>query len=219
MERLILFARAPVLGKVKTRLTPTLTPQQVLRLYRGFLRDQVAFVAALARASRELELCLDAAPRGARIPRGPGVRLTLQGEGDLGERLVRALRRANDDGCSRAVVVGADSPSLPAAIVEEAFARLAAGADAVVSPADDGGFVLVGTREPYPALFRQIPWGGPDVLETTLDRARGAGLVLATVPGWHDVDTPADLERLAADLDHDPARAPATLRELRRLAL
>ena len=203
MERLILFAKSPRLHKVKTRLTPRLTPAQALRLHEAMLADQTSFVWSLAGAGRSCEVRLD----------------VEQGEGDLGERMHRALLRAFADGAAAAAILGADAPTLPRVLVDDAFALLARGADAVVIPARDGGYVLVGASHPVPALFDGIPWGTPLVHETTRRLARAAGLVLAETAPWSDVDVESDLPRLARELAADPLRAPATASLLARLGL
>jgi len=122
-----------------------------------------------------------------------------------------AVHRA---GSSATVVVGADSPTLPYGHVEQAFERLDGDADAVIAPAEDGGYVLIGTREPCPALFQGIPWGGQHVVEVTRARAAGAGIRLADLPPWYDVDDAAALRRLLADLATGDCarRAPETAR-------
>ena len=155
MERLILFAKTPRLHEVKTRLVPRLTPEQALALHEAMLADQAAFLTTLVRPGRTCEVCLDA----------------QQGEGDLGARMHRALSRAFSCGAKAAAIVGADAPTLPRALVEDAFARLSDGADAVVVPAHDGGYALVGASRPVPALFEGVPWGTPLVLDATRRRA------------------------------------------------
>lgn len=204
MERLILFARTPELHQVKTRLARELTPQRTLGLHESMLEDQIRFVRSCEAAHRDGELCVGEAS---------------QGPGDLGARMHRALLRAFADGKDRAAIIGADAPSLPRALVEEAFSLLARGADAAIVPAEDGGYVLVGASRPVPMLFEGVPWGTPDVLSATRRIAREAGLKLAETASWPDVDLPADLARLASDLAADPLRAPLTLAFMRSIGL
>lgn len=194
MERLILFAKSPRLHEVKTRLAPRLTPEEALLLHEAMLADQAGFLHALSGEERSCEVCLD----------------SQQGDGDLGARLHRALLRAFAGGAARAAVLGADAPTVPRALVEEAFARLREGADAVIVPAADGGYVLVGASHPVPAIFDGVSWGTPSVAERTRRLALAAGLVLAETAPWFDVDVESDLTRLAEELAADPSRAPAT---------
>lgn len=212
MERLILFARRPELGRVKTRLTPPATASQALALYEAFLADQVRFAASFARARRGVEVCFDGPWE---FP--PGIAVTEQGPGDLGERLARAVARSRARGARATVIIGADAPSLPRGRVEEAFEALSSGADAVIVPAEDGGYVLVGATSPHPALFEGIPWGGSDVAAVTRRHAAEAGLRLSELEGWRDVDTWDDLAALARDLAADADRAPVTARVLSAL--
>lgn len=213
MQRLILFAKRPRPGEVKTRLVPPLTEGQALGLYSAFLADQIAFIEHLG-DGRAIEICSDEAWGQAER----GIPLTLQGAGDLGERMLRAFERSTAEGAEATVIIGADCPTLPASFVERAFESLETGADAVISPADDGGYVLIGLSRPCSGLFRDIPWGGADVLAATREKAREHGILLEEIEGWYDVDDVEDILRLAADPSL-AARAPATARCLESLAL
>jgi len=215
MRHLLLFARRPRVGRVKTRLAPLLGAEVALGLYRAFLADQLRFVASFARAARvewwadgPLDPDLDAG-----LP-ADGVRVRRQGPGDLGQRLERAVSAVFEEGSTATVVVGADTPTLPRGHVVRAFERLEDGADAVLSPAEDGGYVLIGARGHHRALFLRIPWGGPRVAECTRARAAGEGLRLDEIDSWYDVDDGPDLRRLLDDLARGEyaGRAPETER-------
>jgi rSAM/selenodomain-associated transferase 1 len=221
MERLILFAKTPRLHEVKTRLAGVVTPERALELHRAMVRDQLAFVRSLRRADRSCEVCLDRPP-------SPGDGLadaiddlprTAQGEGGLGDRMHRALARAFEEGASRAAILGADAPTLPGERVEAAFAALRGGADAVIVPAADGGYVLIGASRAVPPLFETIPWGTSTVAEATRLAALRAGLVLAETDSWSDVDVEGDLVRLSRELAADPNRAPETAAAIARIGL
>src|SRR5262249_18387233 len=156
VERVVLFARVPKLGAVKTRLVPPLTGEEALALHEAMLADQIAFLASLARPGRAAEVCLDA-PWPADRPRPAGLAAlpqTVQGTGSLGERLMRTFTRGHSGGTGRIAAIGSDAPTLPARLVDDALRRLEAGADAVVTPAKDGGYVLIATAGRHPALFR-----------------------------------------------------------------
>lgn len=214
MERLLLFARRPRRGEVKTRLG--LPEERALDLYRAFLVDQIRFVAKLTRDDRIGVLCVDdGGPFEERdLAASLGLEIARQGPGDLGERLARAFARSAEEGAEATVVVGADAPTLPADHVERAFALLRGGADVVLAPALDGGYVLLGARGASPEIFRGIAWGTDAVARETRERARG--LRLEELPAWGDVDTIEDLARLSAETEAVPARAPATRRALAR---
>jgi glycosyltransferase A (GT-A) superfamily protein (DUF2064 family) len=112
------------------------------------------------------------------------------------------------------VVLGADAPTLPRPHVLEALCRLDEGSDGVVIPSVDGGYVLLGLREPRPELFHAVPWGGPEVLATTLVRADASGIAVERLADWYDVDDAATLNRLMSE-SRTPAgrrRAPRTSR-------
>ncbi len=165
-------------------------------------------------ASCALELCADGPwPRDPEIdPWLPGVEVTEQGPGDLGRRMLSCFERARDEGAGATLILAADAPTLPAAHVHDALRALGGNRSAVVSPVPDGGYVLIGLERPRPELFREIPWGGPRVLELTLARAREHEIDLLSIAPWYDVDTPADLRRLRDDLAAPGAadRAPKT---------
>jgi hypothetical protein len=109
------------------------------------------------------------------------------------------------------VIIGSDSPDLPPSYVQEAFARLDGGADVVLGPAEDGGYYLIGLRAPQPRLLREVPMSTPTVLADTLALARELGLRAELLPLWYDVDTSAELRRLAEGLlDAPPEVAPCT---------
>jgi len=208
-----LFSKTPRLHDVKTRLAPRLTADQALRLHEAMLEDQMRFLAAFRSASREVEVCLD------RPFPSPNLPFALQGEGDLGDRMERALSRAFAAGAQAAAIVGADAPTLPGRLVEDAFALVRDSADAAIVPALDGGYVLVAASHAVPAIFRDIPWGSPSVVAVTRRRAEDAGLRLAETAPWPDVDVAEDLRRLGDELAGDPSRAPATAAFLAGLGL
>jgi rSAM/selenodomain-associated transferase 1 len=220
MRRLILFAKRPRKGRVKTRLAAELGRDATLALYRAFLDDQIRFLRGFA-GRHQVELCLDGVPDAdLGLDRLASLCVTKQGPGDLGRRLLRAFRRSRRAGARATVVIGADAPTLPRSLVDGAFRELDRGRPAVVAPADDGGYVLLGMDRPRGALLHGVPWGGSRVLAVTRRRAAAAGLGLRELAGWYDVDDLASLARLEADLARPEAarRAPATAAWLGRRA-
>lgn len=202
---LIVFARAPLPGRAKTRLIPALGPARAAELYRCFLLDTLD----LARRSPADVILAAAEPEHLGLLRAmadeacPGAGLIVQQGADLGERILSALRETLGAGHPCTVVIGSDSPNLPAQRVCEAL-DLSARRDLVLGPCLDGGYYLVGAHAARPEFFRDIAWGSEAALSDTVARARTAGASIALLEPWYDVDTPADLERLRTDLEACP---------------
>jgi rSAM/selenodomain-associated transferase 1 len=202
-----LFAKAPVPGQVKTRLSPPLSPEDCASLYEAMLLD---VIGQHARESA-CELALWYWPPEARSwfeLHVPGAfELRPQRGSTLGARLAFAFREHAARGCGRIVVRGTDSPTLPLARVAEAFEALDR-VDLVLCPDRDGGYNLVGLRQPCDALF-EIELSTGTVLEQTRSRAERLGLRTLALPAHHDVDRYGDLERIRSELT--PALTPRTL--------
>jgi rSAM/selenodomain-associated transferase 1 len=198
----VLFARAPVAGRTKTRLIPALGPERAAELYRCFLLDIVDGLrhvpADVIVAAAEQD---DAAPLSAAL--GGADRLVVefmvQSGSDLGERILNAVRHTLSQGRPATVVIGTDAPDLPAEVVAKAL-DLIASHDLVLGPCSDGGYYLIGLRAAMPSLFRSIRWGSDSVLSETVKRGRQLGLAMALLQPWDDVDTPDDLQSLRARL-------------------
>ena len=194
---LIIFAKAPVAGYAKTRLAPALGHAAAARLASRMLVH--ALEAALASHVGPVELCCSPDATHAQFQLAaskPGVTLTQQGEGDLGDRLQQAFARGLARH-RRVVLMGTDAPSLDAAVVRQAAEALD-GHDAVFAPASDGGYVLVGLSRPAPALFEGIDWSTEKVMAQTRARVTALGLTVRELPVLHDVDEPHDLVHVPA---------------------
>ncbi len=194
--RVIVMAKAPVAGYAKTRLIPALGAEGAAQLAQRLLRHAIA--QAVAADIGPVELCCAPDARHAVFADLAGdarVTLSEQGEGDLGARMARAMQRALATH-ERAVLIGTDAPALDAAVLREARDRLT-DHDAVLGPAVDGGYALIGLRRFEPSLFEAMPWSTPQVLALTRERLRAAGLRHAELPALHDIDEPADLAHLS----------------------
>ncbi|MGM0412423.1 MAG: TIGR04282 family arsenosugar biosynthesis glycosyltransferase [Pseudomonadota bacterium] len=204
--RIQVFARAPVAGRTKRRLIPALGEVGAADLHATLLRRTVAAVGGVTGADRELWCHPDTGhPLLAACAAEQGLALRVQSGADLGARMAGALEAALAEGAPAAVLVGSDCPGLTAGVLSSALAALEAGADAVLGPAEDGGYYLIGLRRPAPALFQDIPWGGPEVAAATRARATEAGLRMEELPTLRDIDTPADLAAFP-DLVDNPRR-------------
>lgn len=193
---LIVFAKAPLPGLSKTRLIPALGAAGAAALAERLLDHAVA--AGMSAGFAGVELC--AAPDLSHpafvrlLLRHDGLQPGEQGDGDLGARMHRALKRRTARGRS-VLLIGTDAPALDAAALGAA-ARAFADHDAVFVPALDGGYALVGLKRPQACLFDNVAWSTPRVMAETRERARRAGLSWAEMPAVADIDQPADLANL-----------------------
>ncbi len=190
------FVKAPVPGRVKTRLAIEVGVQRAAEIYRELGRR---VVSACAGPGHDTVVWF--APAEARS----AVREWLKGlsvaafraqfSGPLGVRLAEAFRQHFDDGARRVILIGSDCPGVDAVLVSSALAMLDEH-DLVLGPAHDGGYYLVGLRAPAPQLFQGIAWSTEAVMEQTLARARQLGLGSALLPTLRDVDTASDARAL-----------------------
>jgi hypothetical protein len=196
---LLVFAKAPEPGQVKTRLAPALGAGPAAVLAARLARRTVAEATRAGLSSVTLCAAPDTRhPFFEMLQRQHGVELAGQGEGSLGARMHRALDRALRDH-DAAVLVGTDIPGLSADDLVQAAACLEGGADAVLGPAEDGGYWLIGLQRSDAFLFDDMSWGGAEVLAETRRRMEARGMRVACVAERWDVDRPEDLVRLAAD--------------------
>ncbi|QXE90398.1 TIGR04282 family arsenosugar biosynthesis glycosyltransferase [Geomonas subterranea] len=201
---LAIFAKTPLPGRVKTRLSPPLSPPQAAELYRCMLLDIIERSALL---TADIVIFYEGSAEFFRKA-APEALLVRQSTGGLGVRLEHAFDELSGRGYGARVVIGTDSPDLPIAFVEEAFRKLEQGGEAVFGPAEDGGYYLVGVRDGYGTLFQDIPWSSGTVLESSLRQAEASGLTAALLTSWHDVDSWEDL--LRSSLLEPSNRAPRT---------
>jgi rSAM/selenodomain-associated transferase 1 len=195
---IVVFAKRPAPGQVKTRLCPPFTPEQAAQLYAEMLADVLELTAAQAR-----RLCLEPvlaawppdAGRDLVRDAPPGFRVVAQRGPDLAGRMARAVDEQQAAGFSRVLLRGSDSPALDAAAFDEALAALDEH-DLVLCPDLDGGYNLVGLSRPAPGLFDH-PMSTRSVLDDTCANARRLGLRVRVLAPRFDVDTASDLVRLA----------------------
>jgi uncharacterized protein len=213
----IVMVKAPLPGFAKTRLAPPLSEGDASSLAACFAQDAVA---TARRAAADVVIAFT--PSGGRatlealLP--PGLLWVEQQGADLGERLLEVARHALGSGFGPVIIMGTDSPTMPASFTETARGALANGeADVTLGPTADGGYYLVGVAADCPDLFRDVAWSTPLTYRQTAHNASRLGLRLLDLPQWYDVDTPRDLLRLRDELFADESarsRAPATYRWL-----
>ena len=203
---IILFAKAPVPGRVKTRLFPRLSPAEAASLHDALVRDTISSFEALSDCA-DLELHSDAPVADWGLK---GWIMRLQHEGDLGLKMLQALSGALARGHERAMIAGSDAPTLPVAHLR---ALLACDTDVALGPAEDGGYYAIACRRAHPEMFRDVAWASAGTLDQTVAACRRFGLSVGIGPRWWDVDTPHDLERLAQSPDL-PAHTAAWFRKM-----
>ena len=213
---LAVLVRHPEPGKVKTRLAKAYGDAFVAELYGYFVDD---LLEALAPGDYHLEIFFAPAEKELDIRRRFSDQLPYtpqQGEG-LGERMENAFRSCFARGFAATIVIGSDSPDLTADLIEEAFLALENEQDAVVGPAFDGGYYLIGFRSATfdPEVFREIPWGESTVCNKTVNRLHARGYRIHLAPAWHDIDTGEDLTALQARHANTPFSHSRTMAFLR----
>ncbi len=188
--RLIVFARFPAAGRVKTRLIPALGEERATALYRRLLLLTLRQARAFCAGNKvELELWFDGAESELRHWLGENCRYVAQGKGDLGERMARAFEQSASEGSNATVLIGSDCPELDAEALRQGFDQLQRN-PVVFGPATDGGYYLVGLTRPFPELFRGIAWSTDVVLTQSLEIVRRHGIEPALLKTLSDLDTP-----------------------------
>jgi rSAM/selenodomain-associated transferase 1 len=205
---LVIMAKAPRPGAVKTRLEPSLSPAAVTDFYRCLLGDTLA----LARSLGDVEvaiMCPGTDVTELALVAGREVSVVAQkGEG-LAAGLTSVFAHFANSGQRRIIAFNSDSPHLPRSVLEDAFAALATH-DMVVGPTHDGGYYLVGAKAAHPTLFGGDGMGTSSALERLLSRARELELSVGFAAPFYDIDVAEDLIRLETELRLAPARAPRT---------
>jgi len=209
----VVMAKAPKPGAVKTRLAQILPPPAVVDLYRCFLDDTIALARSLNGVGMAI-VCPATDADDLALVAGGGIGVVAQtGEG-LAAGLMSVFARFTTADRRRVIAFNSDSPHLPRTVLQNAFDALAS-CDLVVGPTDDGGYYLVGATSSYPGLFASSGMGTASALEELLTRARAMGLSVGFTDMFYDIDVPADLSRLAAELENAADRAPRTAAWLR----
>lgn len=209
-KALVMFAKAPIPGEVKTRLCPPLTPDEAASLHGSFILDALERTSHLAKPRRgkgrsgpagiDRFVACTPSPQHAFfkvLEQRHGVKLIEQVGDDLGARMEQAFAALFRKGYQRVILIGTDLPTLSEELCQQAFALLDAH-DLVLGPALDGGYYLIGLKQQAPELFKGIPWSTPEVLNLTQEKATALGLKIGLLPSQRDVDTLDDLRALIA---------------------
>jgi uncharacterized protein len=196
---IVIMAKRPEPGNVKTRLCPPLTPEQAADLYVAFFLDTVSLVHGIEHTdvfvAYDPETALDFFSQ--IMP--PAVKCIPQGAGDLGNRLSGISSIVFSHGYKKVIVLASDAPHLPQDYIRLAFTRLD-NTDVILGPCDDGGYYLIGLRFPVREVFEGIPWSTSRVLDLTIETAHEAGMTCELLPPCYDIDTGEDAQRLMKDL-------------------
>jgi len=208
-KTIVIMTKVPQAGKVKTRLQPYLTARQSAEISVCFLQDTEAKAKTVAQnliiAFSPIEmknLLID-------ILQTEPILVEQKGE-NLGERMFHAFEFAFLHDSDAVVMIGTDSPTVPAEFIKRAFAFLETKADAVLGKTKDGGFYLIGLRKLESAIFENVEWSSPKSFEQTKQNIENLNLKLREIPVWYDVDTSEDLERLEKELAENSQFAPKT---------
>ena len=205
---LVIMAKAPKPGAVKTRLTSSLSPSAVTAFYCCLLEDTLALAQSLGDVEVAIMCPVADVNELAQLAGGKESVVAQQGEG-LAAGLTSVFVHFAEDHRRRTIAFNSDSPHLPASILESAFETLTAH-DVVVGPTHDGGYYLVGAKAAHPTLFDGDGMGTQSALELLLARASALQLSVGFTDPFYDIDVEDDLTRLAAELRLAPARAPRT---------
>jgi len=193
----ILFARDPVLGQVKTRLNSFLDKETILRLYVCFLEDSLAKIQDVGNSDCFVAISPEGSSKFFNQKKSSDITFFFQQGNDLGEKMRQAFIDRFRQGYKRALIIGSDSPSLPVSYIRRA---LNSEKDLVLGPSIDGGYYLVAMKGKVSEVFEGVCWGGDKVLDETLQRIKDVGVSFDLLPLWYDVDLPEDLKFLKTHL-------------------
>jgi rSAM/selenodomain-associated transferase 1 len=199
---LVVFVKDPIPGRVKTRLTPRITPDEAAKLYKAFTLDIISNARKLKRSSVN-NVTVAYTPIGAekafrKLAKQPTNFLPQKGK-NLGERMKNAFKQSFAEGAKRVVIIGTDSPTLPVSYIQKAFDILKK-IPVVIGPTFDGGYYLIGLSGLNDDIFDGIGWGTSRVFDQTLTRIKSLNTQVYVLPPWYDVDTSEDLEFLRTHL-------------------
>ena len=210
---LVIMAKAPRAGSVKTRLAGSFPLEAVTELYRCLLTDTIALAQVLDHVEVAIMCPASDVEDLSRAVVANSVRIVPQTGQGLAAGLASVFKHFATPSHQRVIAFNSDSPHLPASVLEGAFNVLET-CDLVVGPTHDGGYYLVGAKESHPDLFNGGGMGTANALEALLTRARALGLSISLTDPFYDIDVASDLSQLANELQRIPDKAPRTAKWL-----
>jgi len=196
---LIIFAKSPISGEVKTRLIPYITPTEAAELYKAFIADIICNTHKLKCEQVTIAYTPSNAEATFHSICGQSVNYLPQKGHNLGERMKNAFMYSFDKGSQRTVIIGTDSPTLPLSYIRDAFDALKE-VPVTIGPTFDGGYYLIGLSEQNAAIFDGVDWSTSRVFSQTLTKIQAINKQLYVLPPWYDVDTSDNLEFLRSHI-------------------
>ena len=215
---IIIMAKAPSAGNVKTRLQPFLSAEQCAALSEAFLKDALSKAKSIGENIILAYSPPDETDALKKLLPSQSIFVEQTGR-DLGERMFNAFEFAFAEKSDSVVMIGTDSPTFSADFIEQAFGFLETNSDAVLGKTEDGGFYLIGLRKPRKEIFENVAWSSPQTFGQIYENIQKSKLHLREISGWYDVDEPQDFEKLRGEILHNPnaqKRAPETYALIRR---
>jgi hypothetical protein len=209
---IIVFAKEPAVGQVKTRLKECLSEIKIVELYKAFIKDTIELINKCRNANKIMAYHSAGNPWYLKSIAADYFFYKQKGA-SLGQRLYKAFVFAKDQGATKTVVVGSDAPDLPPEYIETAYCKLSK-YDVVLGPARDGGYYLVALKKPIRNIFQEIKWSTSSVLEQSLRKAKAADQKVYLLRPWRDIDQCDDLKLLSASLKTNKGCAQHTRRFL-----
>jgi rSAM/selenodomain-associated transferase 1 len=200
MKAIVIMAKEPRPGLVKTRMVSDLDPIAVSKIYLGFLMDRIQQVREILDVDHYIAYTPGKAVDFFKEMALESFNLIPQNGRDLGERLSNISHQLFDKGYKKIAIMDSDSPNLPSRFITSSFFYLDS-SDIVLGPCEDGGYYLIGLSHDIPEIFADIPWSTSEVVAVTKERANSEGKSIKFLEKWYDVDTKDDLARLKNDLD------------------
>lgn len=212
---IIIMAKVPSAGNVKTRLQPYFSSDDCAKLSMAFLQDAVNKAKTVCENVILAYSPTEEINALRRILPSQSIYIEQTGR-DLGERMFNIFEFAVEQKSDSIVMIGTDSPTFPAEFIEKAFVLLENSADAVLGETEDGGFYLIGLRKLQKEIFENVEWSSPRTFLQTKGNIEKLNFNFIGIPKWFDVDTPEDLQKLKNELSANPQSAPITSEFLKR---